>query len=116
MRRALVTALQARGVDVQTALDAGLIARPDEEHLAHAASEQRALYSFNVGDYCLLHAQWLAEGRSHAGIILAQQTQYSVGEQLRRLLRLISTTSAEAMVDQLVFLSRDDLLTGARPD
>jgi hypothetical protein len=48
--------------------------------LAYAAAQGRAIYSFNVGDFCRLHSQWLAEGKSHAGIILAQQ-DFSVGEQ-----------------------------------
>jgi hypothetical protein len=30
----LVQALRLRGVDVQTALESGLVGRPDEEHLA----------------------------------------------------------------------------------
>lgn len=33
----LVQALCLRGADVQTALEAGLVGRCDEEHLAHAA-------------------------------------------------------------------------------
>jgi methylmalonyl-CoA mutase cobalamin-binding subunit len=36
MRRSLVRALQARGVDVITVLDAGMIEREDREHLDYA--------------------------------------------------------------------------------
>ena len=36
MQSALVRALQARGVDVLTALEAGMIERSDEEHLEYA--------------------------------------------------------------------------------
>lgn len=106
MRRALVVALESRGVDVQTALDAGMIARPDEAHLQLAATQGRVLYTFNIADFCRLHTDWLKEGRDHAGIIVAQQTQYSVGEQLRRLLRIISTRPAEEMTNHLEFLSQ----------
>lgn len=52
----LVQALRLRGVDVQMALDAGLVGRPDEEQLAHAAEAGRILYTFNVGDFRHLHA------------------------------------------------------------
>lgn len=38
MRSALVRALRARGVDVLTALDAGMIERSDEEHLEYATA------------------------------------------------------------------------------
>jgi hypothetical protein len=36
MRRSLVRALRARGVDVITALDAGMIEREDVDHLDYA--------------------------------------------------------------------------------
>jgi Domain of unknown function (DUF5615) len=101
----LVRALQLRGVDVATALDAGLIGRPDAEHLNSAAARGRALYSFNVADFMKLHGAWLAAGAHHAGIILAQQQRYGVGEQMRRLLRLVGTKSAEQMRDRVEFLS-----------
>lgn len=101
----LVRALRVRGVDVATAHDAGLVEVADGEHLAHAAKNGRALYSFNVGDYMALHAAFLAEGKEHAGIILAQQQRYSVGEQMRRLLRLVSMKSAERMRNAVEFLS-----------
>ena len=101
----LIQALRARGVDVITALEAGMIERQDEEQLEYAAVQKRVLYSFNVRDFYRLHTDFLARGRSHAGIILAQQQRYSVGEQMRRLLRLIATKSAEGMRNQVEFLS-----------
>ena len=79
MDKALVSALRARGLDMLTAHQADMIERSDEDHLAFAAREGRVLYSFNVGDYCRLQAQ----GRSHAGLILAQQQRYPVGDQTR---------------------------------
>ena len=51
MWQALVTALRARGVDVQTALDAEMIERTDEDHLVFAMTQGRVLCSFNVGDF-----------------------------------------------------------------
>ena len=101
MDKALVAALRARGADVLTAHEAGMIERPDEDHLALAAREGRVLYSFNVADYCRLHKQ----GPSHAGLVLAQQQRYSVGEQLRRLLRVIGSRSSEDMKSHLEYLS-----------
>jgi hypothetical protein len=40
----------------------------------------------------------------HTGIILAERQSYSIGEQLRGLLRLMETKSAEEMRNQLLFL------------
>jgi hypothetical protein len=59
----LVHALRMHGVDVTTALDEGLIEPYDKDHLAFAASQNRALYSFNAGDYLALHSAYLTQGR-----------------------------------------------------
>jgi hypothetical protein len=108
MSRALIQALVVRGVDVVTALGAEMIERPDEEQLDWATAQGRVLYSFNVADFYQLHTDFLTQGKSHAGIILVQQQRYSVGEQMRRLLRLIATLSAEDMVNRVEFLSAWD--------
>lgn len=105
MRSALVRALRARSVDVLAALEADMIERPDEEHLELATSEGRVLYSFNVKDFYRLHQEHLAQGKSHAGIIIARQKRYSVGQQMRRLLKLITAKSAEEMKNRVEFLS-----------
>ena len=105
MSQGLVAALRRRGIDMMSASDARMVGHPDEEHLKYAAGQGRVLYSFNVADYHLLHTNFLNQGLSHAGIVLAQQSRYSIGEQTRRLLRLIATNSAEEMIDQVEFLS-----------
>jgi hypothetical protein len=102
----LVHALRIRGVDVLTALDVGMIRRDDNEHLDYATGEGRSLYSYNVRDYQLLHTQYLMVAKSHAGIIVAQQQKYSVGEQMRRLSRLVASVPAEQMHNQMEFLGR----------
>jgi len=105
MRHSLLFGLKARHVDVLTAFEAEMINRSDEDHLAAAAESGRVLYTFNVADYCLLHQTWISQQRHHAGIIVAPQQRYSVGEELRRLLRLIGTVSAEEMQNRIEFLS-----------
>jgi Tfp pilus assembly protein PilZ len=52
-----------------------------------------------------LHAAYLAEGKNHAGIILANQQRYSLGEQMRRLLKIIAAKSAEEMQNNVEFIS-----------
>ncbi|MEH2362890.1 hypothetical protein [Nostoc sp.] len=51
-----------------------------------------------------MHTTLLERGEFHAGIILVQQG-YSVGEQMRRLLKLIAAKPAENMQNQVEFLS-----------
>ncbi len=69
----LVDALRTRGVDLQTASEAGMIEREDHEHLAYATAQGRVVYSFNRGHFCRLHAEVLARGESHAGVVVCRQ-------------------------------------------
>ena len=108
MRHALVKALRMRGIDVLTALEADMIERDDSEHLDFAKEYGRVLCSFNIGDFYRLHTEYLSQGKSHTGIILSRQQRYSVGEQMRRLLKLIEAKSAEEMKNQVEFLSAWD--------
>jgi len=62
MSHALVRALRARGVDVTTALDEGMIEREDAEHLDYATEQGRVLYSFNITESADLNAEKLQEG------------------------------------------------------
>jgi hypothetical protein len=100
----LVRALRVRGVEVITANDTGLIAFPDEKHLSWAAENSRVLYSFNVSDFMALHIDYLSAAKEHAGIVLAQQQRYAIGEQMRRLLRLVEMKPAESMRNTVEFL------------
>ena len=108
MDKDLIQALRARGIDVMTAFEAGMIERLDEQHLEYATKEGRVLYSFNVGDFYRLHTAYLAEGKSHAGIILVRQRDYSMGKQMRRLLKLIVAKAADDMKNQVEFLGAWD--------
>jgi DNA-binding transcriptional MerR regulator len=105
MDRQLVRALRARGIDVQTVNEAAMVYRTDLEQLQYATSQSRVIYSFNIPDYCRLHAEWAANRQSHAGIVVSWQKRYGVGEQMRRLLNLCAAKTADEMRDQLEFLS-----------
>jgi hypothetical protein len=105
MERALLAALRGSRIDVVAASDCGMIDKSDAEHLLYATAHGRVLYSFNIADYNLLHSQWVASSRAHGGVIVAPQQQYSVGAQLRRLLRLLAAKSAEDMQSRLEYLS-----------
>lgn len=102
---ALVRALRSRGIDVMTATEAGMLHRDDEEQLAWATQQGRVLYTCNAQDFYLLHRLLLTRGGFHAGIIILPQQRYSVGEQMRRSLKLVATKSAEEMQNQVEFLS-----------
>ena len=74
----LARALRERGLDAE-----GVDERPplrglaDEELLAIAALEERALVSENVADFMRLYGEWGAAGRVHAGIVIALSSRFS---------------------------------------
>ena len=105
MDQVLLRALRARGVDVRTAHEDGMVGRADSDQLRWATAQQRVLYSFNVGDFFHLHTALLMQGEAHAGLILVPQQRYSIGDQIRSLLRLIAAVSAEDMENRVAFLS-----------
>ncbi|MGL4883052.1 MAG: DUF5615 family PIN-like protein [Waterburya sp.] len=104
MDRRFVRALRARKIDIITVGELGTSSFSDQDQLILATEQQRVLYTFNVGDFCQLHSTYIVEGQTHFGIIISSQ-EYSIGEQMRRVLKLIATKSAEEMVNQIVFLS-----------
>ena len=105
MQRATVAGLHARGVDAIRAFEAGMADASDDEQLEYATLQGRVLFSYNTSDFQRIHTQYLTAGKSHAGIILAPQQRYAIGEQIRHLLRLINARPAEEMRDCLEFLS-----------
>lgn len=102
IQRKLIKALRARGVDVLTAQEAGLITASDEDHLEYATSQGRTLFTFNRGDFVKLHKEYLTASRHHAGIIVSNQDP--VGPVVKRLLILLQARSAVEMEDWLEFL------------
>ena len=104
MSRALIRGLRSRGIDVTTTLDEGMVGQSDQAQLEYAAATGRVFFTFNIGDFCRLHKAYLAHRNSHSGIVVVYRQRYTVGEQLRRLLKLADAKSAEDITNQLVFL------------
>jgi hypothetical protein len=104
-RRSLVSGLRARGIEVTTPAEAGMLGEDDYDQLVWASANGLVLYSSNIGDFFQLHTEWLSSGRSHAGMVLTTQQRYSIGECIRRLGHLIVSKSAEDMIDHVEFLS-----------
>ena len=59
MARGLVNGLRARGVDVTTVYDEGLAGQSDADQLLYATRIERVIYTFNVGDFCRLHKDYV---------------------------------------------------------
>lgn len=105
MSRALTHNLRARGVAVTSVIEEGRVGKPDDEQLDFATSQNRAICTGNLGDFLQLHTAYLTNEKPHAGIIVIPRQGLSIGEQVRRLLKLIKSRSAETMQNNIEFLS-----------
>jgi predicted nuclease of predicted toxin-antitoxin system len=103
----LAVDLRGRGYDVVRTEDAGKDTATDEEQLAFAAAERRAILTFNIRDFAPLHEAWQASGRTHAGIIVSQQLgTREYGLLFQRMLRLLNHLTAEEMAGNFVHLEQ----------
>ena len=104
-RKILAQALRQHGIDVLTSSEARQNSKTDASQLAFAASLGRTIYTYNVGDFIVLHSEYLIEGKNHSGIIIGDQGRFGIGEEMRRILRITEAISAEEMQDNIEFLS-----------
>lgn len=103
-RKSFVFALRELSLDIVTTSEAGNLGLVDPQQLIWATNHNRAIYTFNVQDYCRLHKMYMREGKQHFGIIVVPRQSYSVGEQLKGLQKLSSSISLEEIKNQLIFL------------
>ena len=91
----LARLLHERDFDAVSAHEAGNTELEDSEHLAYAASQGRAILTYNSKDYAPLFDQYWWAGREHHGIIVSEQLP--IGELLRRVLRFLNIVTADEM-------------------
>jgi predicted nuclease of predicted toxin-antitoxin system len=83
----LARTLRGRGFDAVSVYEVDMREKSDEEQLAYAAKQRRAVLTFNVRDFVSLHTQYVTKGKEHGGIIVS--TQIPFPELLRRTLSLL---------------------------
>jgi hypothetical protein len=103
--KALVEALRLRGLDVCVPTEVELIEADDSDQLQWCIRNSRVLITSNIADFYRLHSALMEQGQNHSGIIAIQQQTLSIGERVRRLVKLWSVVSAEEMVNRVEFLS-----------
>ena len=85
-----------------TARDAGQLGNSDSVQLAHAAEAGLAILTHNRADFEELHRQYLANGKNHAGIIVAmRRSPYEIAD---RLFQLLDAVKADEMQNQLFYI------------
>lgn len=96
--RAVVRGLRQRGLDVLTAVDAGMVGASDLDHLRRAQEDGRVVFTQD-DDFLRLAAQ----GARHVGIIYAPQ-HTRIGEIIHGLMLIYQVMGAEEMGDQVEYL------------
>jgi predicted nuclease of predicted toxin-antitoxin system len=99
-------ALRRQGFDVVSAAQANLSAASDPVQLTYASQSGRVLVTHNIRHFPDIHTDWLANGRSHPGIITLIGYP-PVGVWLRRMLNLFGSFSAAEISNQLVYLGAE---------
>lgn len=105
MSRILESGLRARGIDITSAFQDKNIGLSDIEQLEYATAHQRVLCTCNISDFYRIHSDFILTSKQHSGIIFIPQQRYHPSEQVRRLLILIASLSAEDMINRIEFLS-----------
>ncbi len=100
--RLVATLLKARGFDVTTTSEQGMLSQSDSQQLAYAASVERCLLTHNRVDFERLHLEYMTEGRQHSGIIVAPQNNaYEIAQ---RVAILLNTLTADEIANQLLYV------------
>lgn len=102
----LAPALTRRGRDVLSCQEAGRANQriSDEDQLAFAASQGRAILTFNTIDFIALDIEWKQAGRRHAGIVVSPEIR-SLTELIQRVEHHLATVSKDQQDDTLLWLS-----------
>ena len=102
--------LRKRGRDVLAVVaDTGLVGLPDDQILAQAAAQDRALVTANIKDFMPLDAQYKASGRQHAGLILISTKTFPQNRTFTAVVDALAALLARPDgigPDQVVFLAR----------
>ncbi len=96
------TALRLKGYDVVSAHEVQKQSLSDARQLEYAVAEQRAIFTFNIGDFDRLHKEYVAHGKGHSGIILSRQLP--IGETIKRLAMFLFSHSAEEVRNNLYWI------------
>jgi hypothetical protein len=102
VHKKVATALRLKGYDVISSHEVQKQSLSDYQQLEYAISEQRAIFSFNIGDFKRLHEEYILSGKDHFGIILSKQIP--IGETIKRLTKFLYTHSSEEVKNNIFWI------------
>jgi predicted nuclease of predicted toxin-antitoxin system len=98
----LAAVLREAGHDALSVNELARKGLADEDQMAFAAAEGRAIFTHNIQDFAPLAEVYFNQGIAHAGIIVARH--FDKGELLRRTLALLDTLTSEQLANTLRFV------------
>ena len=102
VHKKVALSLRLKGYDVVSAHEVQNQSLPDYKQLQYAISEQRAIFTFNIGDFDRLHKEYAQSEKEHFGIILSKQITFS--DTLKRLIQFLSTHSSKEIENNLFWI------------
>lgn len=102
----VIEALREEGYEVLSTPEAGNRGKSDGKQLEFATSQERALFSFNRGDFKRIHKEWWEKGWEHFGIILATQQKVTEKGLIKQLkINILERYSKEQLKNQIFWLT-----------
>ena len=103
--------LRTKGYDVISVVaDPALVGLPDDQILAYAIAEGRALVTANIKDFVPLDASYRAADQSHAGLILVSTKTFPQNRgfpsAVTTALAALLSSTAKIQSAQVLFLTR----------
>jgi hypothetical protein len=103
--------LRTKGYDVISVVaDPGLVGLPDDQILAYATTEGRALVTANVKDFIPLDTRYRAADQSHAGLVLVSTKTFPQNRgfpsAVTSALAALLSDTAKIQSGQVLFLTR----------
>jgi predicted nuclease of predicted toxin-antitoxin system len=103
--------LRTKGYDVISVVaHPALVALPDDQILAYATAEGRALVTANIKDFVPLDSRYRAAGQAHPGLILVSTKTFrqnrSFTTSITAALEALLSGTAKVQPGQVLFLTR----------
>lgn len=103
--------LRAKGYDVISVVaDPAMVGLPDEQVLAYATTQGRALVTANIKDFVPLDGRYRAAGQPHAGLILVSTKAFPQSRgfpsAITASLATLLSGTAKIQPGQVLFLAR----------
>ncbi len=98
----LAQALRDRGIDVKSVHELSRTGLSDEEQLAFAVHEGRAILTHNIADFVALALEYYQQHQTHFGIVVAPHLEKGV--LVRRTTALLESVSRSQLMNTVRYI------------